>query len=154
MCIHLLRPIKLHNHLSCLSSYFKTVFYRFRCLLNENILEQYNFKFIHFWERRLPHSVVWLVLHYPPSCVPIFCPTKASKTTQICRFILNIKSMITFQFAFLASLKGRVSPPKRMNFRKSSKQTFTPPWFSENHIVDFFRNSWPKTVYNGKKTTI
>ena len=42
-------------------------------------------------------------------------------------------------------LKGRVTLPKRLNFRKSSKRPVTPPpSFSENHVAEFFQNSWPK----------
>ena len=41
--------------------------------------------------------------------------------------------------------KGRLPLPKRMNFRKSSKRSLTPPpHFSENHIANFSWNSWPK----------
>ena len=45
-------------------------------------------------------------------------------------------------------LLGRSTIPKRMNFRKSSKRPLTPPPFLENHIADFFRNSWPKYINN------
>ena len=110
VCLHIFTP-------------HKTVLCRFRCNLKlKYIGAMHHHSFLRGGEAPpMLNSVVWLVLHFPLSCLPIFCPTKASKTTQICRFILNIKSMITFQFAFLASLKGRVSPPKRMNFRKSSR---------------------------------
>ena len=37
----------------------------------------------------------------------------------------------------------RVSPSKRINFRKCSKGPL-PPSFLENHVAIFFRNSWPK----------
>ena len=34
--------------------------------------------------------------------------------------------------------KGRMAPPKRMNFRKNSKRPLTPPpSFSENYVADF-----------------
>ena len=47
--------------------------------------------------------------------------------------------------------KGRVYSPKRMNFRKSSKQpSRPPPSFSENQIGNFSRIHDRRTVYNGK----
>ena len=37
--------------------------------------------------------------------------------------------------------KRRVAPPKRINFRKSSKRPLTPPpSFSENHVANVFAN--------------
>ena len=45
--------------------------------------------------------------------------------------------------------KGQVTPPKRMNFLKSSKRPLNHPSFSENHVANFPSTSCSKSLVLG-----
>ena len=49
--------------------------------------------------------------------------------------------------------KGRLTLPKRMNFRKSPKRPLTPPpSFSENHVANLYQCHAQKALFQGPKS--
>ena len=76
-------------------------------------------------------------------CLFVFIFLSAS--LHVCMFIVRMSVRLSKSWYLIHYdpkrgnwVKGQTASPKRMNFRKSSKQPLTPPpSFSENHIVDF-----------------
>ena len=56
------------------------------------------------------------------------------------RFCFHIKAKLFSKRICKSFIKGRVAPPKQMNFRKSSKRPLTRPSFSENPVAICFSN--------------